>query len=283
MRDGLVSTEWLAGNLSAPDLRVVDASWHLPAAGRDPRAEYGSCHIPGAAFFDIDEIADHSIDLPHMLPPVEKFVSRVRKLGLGDGNRIVVYDSIGIYSAARVWWMFRYFGHGDVAVLDGGLPRWQAEGHPVEDLPPVLRERHYTARRNWLLVRDLEQVAQASADGREQILDARPPGRFAGEEEEPRPGLRRGHIPSSGNLPYGRLLDGEGRMRPPEELRAEFEAAGVDLSRPVITTCGSGVTAAILSLGLHQLGHAANALYDGSWAEWGQAADRPVMRISGTG
>jgi thiosulfate/3-mercaptopyruvate sulfurtransferase len=269
----LVSTAWLAERLGSPDIRVLDGSWHMPDTGRDARAEFAEAHIPGARFFDIDEIADPASGLPHMLPPVEKFVSAVRRMGVGDGHRIVVYDQAGIYSAARVWWMFRVFGHADVAVLDGGLPKWLAEGRPVEDMPAEPRERHFTARRDASLVRDVTQMAGAVKLGEEQIVDARSPGRFRGEEAEPRPGLRAGHIPGSVNLHYRALLNGDGTMKPPEELRRAFAEAGVDPSRPVVTTCGSGVTACIVNLALHRIGHARNAVYDGSWAEWGAYPD----------
>lgn len=272
----LVSTEWLADRLDAPDVRVVDASWHLPGAGRDARAEYEAAHIPGAVFFDIDEIADTASPLPHMAPPVEKFVSRMRGMGIGDGHRVIVYDSAGIFSAARVWWLFRLFGKTDVAVLDGGFPKWRAEGRPVEDGPPILRERHFTARRNAALVRDVTQVAAAAKVGDAQIVDARAPGRFRGEEPEPRPGLRAGHIPGARNLPYSRLLNPDGTMKEPGEIRAAFEAAGVDVARPVITSCGSGVSAAVLNLALERLGARRHSLYDGSWAEWGGYPDLDV-------
>ncbi len=278
MKRGLASTEWLAANLSAPDLRVVDASWHLPNAGRDAAAEYREQHIPGAVFFELDDISDDASDLPHMMPPAEKFASRVRNLGLGDGNRIVIYDSAGIYSAARAWWMFRFHGHDEVAVLNGGLPKWLAEGRPIDDMPPVPRTRHFTPRLNWLLLRNADQVAQASVRGGEQIVDARSGARFRGEAEEPRPGLRRGHIPGARNLPYDRVLCSDGTMRSVDALRNEFKSAGVDLSRPVITSCGSGVTAAVLNLALHQLDHVAHSLYDGSWSEWGGNETRPVER-----
>lgn len=269
----LVSTEWLADRLDAPDVRVVDASWHLPGAGRDGRAEYEAAHIPGSVFFDIDEIADGGSPLPHMAPPVEKFVSRMRGMGIGDGHRVIVYDSAGIFSAARVWWMFRLFGKTDVAVLDGGFRKWQAEGRPVEEGAPILRERHFTARRNAALVRDVTQVASAAKVGDPQIVDARGPGRFRGEEPEPRPGLRAGHIPGAKNVPYSSLLNPDGTMKDPDAIRAAFEAAGVDVSRPVITSCGSGVSAAVLNLALERLGNRRHSLYDGSWAEWGAFPD----------
>jgi thiosulfate/3-mercaptopyruvate sulfurtransferase len=273
----LVSTDWLAEHLNAPDVRVVDASYYLPGEGLSPHAEFEAHHIPGAVLFDIDEISDTSNPLPHMLPPPEKFSSRVRKLGLGDGVRIVVYDQRGMFSAPRVWWTFRLFGHDDVAVLDGGLPKWMAEGRPVEDGPARSLERHFTARMNTLMLRDKEQILANIETGREQVLDARSPGRFAGAEPEPRPGLRGGHIPGSLNLHYVDLIDPKTQtLLPADELRRRFEAAGVDLARPVATTCGSGVTAAILALGLHLLGHRDVSLYDGSWSDWGLPGDTPV-------
>ena len=272
----LVSTGWLAERLSAPDIRILDASYYLPGDARDAYALYREGHIPGARFFDIDEIADEHAPLPHMLPPVEKFVSRIRRMGIGDGHRVIVYDQQGLFSAARVWWTFRVFGHQDVAVLDGGLPKWTAEGHPLEREEPDPRERHFTARRNAAMVRDVTQVARAAKLGTEQIVDARAPGRFRGEEPEPRPELRAGHIPGARNLHYARLLNADGTMKGPNEIRALFEAAGVDLAKPVVTSCGSGVTAAILTLALHRIGHTRNALYDGSWTEWGAYPDLAV-------
>lgn len=276
----LVSTDWLERHLKDPDLRVLDASWYLPAQGRDAKAEYQAAHIPGARFFDIDEISDARSDLPHMAPPSEKFVSRMRAMGVGDGHQIVVYDGAGIFSAPRVWWLFRLMGKTDVAVLDGGFPKWQAEGRPVEDMPPVLRDRHITVSRQAHLVRDVTQVAAAAKLGDHEILDARSPGRFAGTEPEPRPGLRSGHIPGAKNLPYGTLLNPGGTMKSPAELRAAFAEAGVDLSRPAITTCGSGVSAAILNLALERLGRRDHSLYDGSWAEWGMYGDLKVAKGS---
>jgi thiosulfate/3-mercaptopyruvate sulfurtransferase len=272
----LVSTEWLAAHLDAPDLRILDASWHMPGEGRDARAEFEAAHIPGARFFDIDEIADTRSGLPHMAPPVEKFVTRMRAMGVGDGHRVVVYDSSGIFSAPRVWWTFRLFGKTDVAVLDGGLPKWRAEGRPLEDGVPILRDRHFTARRDASLVRDVTQVAASAKLGDAQIVDARSRERFRGEVPEPRPGLRSGHIPGSKNLPWGELLNPDGTMKDEAGLRAAFAAAGVDVARPVITTCGSGISAAILSLALERLGNRSHSLYDGSWAEWGAYADLKV-------
>lgn len=274
--DPLVSTDWLAAHLKDPDLRVLDASWYLPAEGRDAKAEYGSAHIPGARFFDIDEISDQRSALPHMAPPPEKFISRMRAMGVGDGHQVVVYDGTGIFSAARVWWTFRLMGKQDVAVLDGGFPKWQAEGREVEDMPPVVRDRHMTISRQNQMVKDVTQVAHASKLGLAEIVDARAPGRFEGSAPEPRAGLRAGHIPGARNVPYATLLNADGTMKPAPTLRAVFTAAGVDLARPVITSCGSGVTAAVLSLALERIGHRNHALYDGSWAEWGMYDDLPV-------
>lgn len=275
--EALVSTDWLARHLDAPDVRVVDCTYILPPTTRDARREYEERHIPGAVFFDIDDIADSDSPLPHMLPSAEKFSSRVRKLGLGDGSRIVVYDTHGLMSAARAWWMFRVFGHGDVAVLDGGLPKWLKEGRPVEDTPPMPRDRHFTARMNRFLVRDLDQVRAALDRKREQVVDARSAGRFRGVDPEPRPGLRGGHMPGALNVPYTSLLDPETKtFLPAEELARVFRRAGVDLRRPIVTSCGSGVTACVVALGLYLLGRDDVAVYDGSWTEWGGRADTPV-------
>jgi thiosulfate/3-mercaptopyruvate sulfurtransferase len=266
----LVSTDWLAAHLNDPDLRILDASYYLPAMGRDALAEYEAAHIPGARFFDIDEVADARSTLPHMAAPVEKFMSRMRAMGVGDGHQVVVYDGVGVFSAARVWWNFRLMGKTDVAVLDGGFPKWQAEGREIEDLPPMLRDRHMTASRQAHLVKDVTQVASASKLGDWQIIDARSPSRFTGEEAETRPGLRSGHIPGSINVHYATLLNDDKTMKQGDELRAVFEAAGADISRRTITTCGSGVTAAILMLALERLGNRDVSVYDGSWSEWGQ-------------
>jgi thiosulfate/3-mercaptopyruvate sulfurtransferase len=274
----LVSTDWLAAHLRDPDLRILDASWYLPDAGRDPRAEYTAAHIPGARFFDIDEITDQRSSLPHMAPPPEKFISRMRAMGVGDGHQVVVYDTAGLFSAARVWWTFRLMGKTDVAVLDGGFRKWQSEGRPVEDMAPVVRDRHMTVQRQASLSKDVTQVAHASKLGDTEIIDARSAARFRGEVPEPRPGLRSGHIPGSKNVPYSVLLNPDGTMKDLAGLRAAFAEAGVDLTRPAITTCGSGVTAAILSLALERLGHRNHALYDGSWAEWGMYDDLKVAK-----
>jgi thiosulfate/3-mercaptopyruvate sulfurtransferase len=271
----LVSTEWLAEHLKAPELRLIDASWYMPADNRDCRSEYEAEHIPGARFVDVDEVADLRSDLPHMLPPVEKFMSRMRELGIGDGHQVVVYDTAGVFSAPRVWWMFKYFGQDNVAVLDGGLPKWKAEGHPVTAEPPTIRDRHMITEIRPELLRDVTQVAASSKLGDYTIIDARSAARFKGEASEPRPGLRSGHIPNSRNVPFQELLTPQGTLKSTDDLRAVFMGAGVDLAKPAITTCGSGITAAILGLALTRLG-ATFSLYDGSWAEWGMYGDLRV-------
>ncbi|MFN3858220.1 MAG: 3-mercaptopyruvate sulfurtransferase [Caulobacter sp.] len=276
-QDPLVSTAWLAEHLDAPDIRIVDASWFLPGDPRDPKAEYALAHIPGAVFFDIEEIVDETSDLPHMLPSVVKFASRMRRLGIGDGARIVVYDSQGLFSAPRVWWTFRAMGHEDVVVLDGGLPKWIAEGRPIEDGTPPPRERHFTARMNADLVRALPQVRRAIDSGREQLVDARPAARFTGEAPEPRPGLRGGHMPGALNVPSSSVIAPDGTLKSAQQLEAVFAEAGVDLGRPIITTCGSGITASLLALALARLGRDRTPVYDGSWAEWGGRDDTPVV------
>ena len=275
----VVETDWLATHLGAPDLVVLDGSWHLPTAERNARAEYEAEHIPGALFFDVDELSNETSPLPHMLPSTVKFASRMKKMGIGDGMRIVVYDTVALYSAARVWWTFRVMGHDDVAVLNGGLPKWKAEGRPVTSEPsPVRTPRHFTPRFNASLVRDLDDMKAVVANGAAQIADARGPGRFSGTEPEPRPGLRGGHMPGARNVPYTLLLNADGTLKPAAELREVFQSRGIDPARPVVTTCGSGITAAILSLGLALAGQPDSGLYDGSWAEWGQKKELPVAR-----
>jgi len=270
-KNWIVETDWLADHLDAPDLIVFDGSWHLPTAGRDAKAEYLAEHIPGALFFDIDDLVDETSPLPHMLPPTPKFASRMKKMGVGDGMRIVVYDSYGLFSAARVWWTFRAMGHQDVAVLNGGLKKWKAEGRPLEDGLPVTRTaRHFTPLLNASLVRDLDDMKGYVANGTMQIVDARSKARFEGAEAEPRPGLRSGHIPGAKNVPSGTILNADGTLKSKAELEAVFRGAGIDPTKPVVTTCGSGVTASMLSLALSVIGQTNAAVYDGSWAEWGQ-------------
>ena len=275
----LVETDWLSEHLNSPDVVIVDANWYLPNDPRDPRAEYLEARIPGAIYFDIDEISDKSNPLPHMLPSAEQFSSQMRKLGIGDGMKIVVYDAQGMFSAPRVWWTFRSMGVDDVAVLNGGLVKWRAEGRELEDGPPVARgPRHFTSRRNGEFVRDRDEILALALAGNanEQILDARASARFRGEAPEPREGLRSGHIPSSFNLPYGDLLNKDGTLKQASELELLFKNAGIDLKRPIATTCGSGVTASILSLALAVLGHRHVAVYDGSWSEWGADENLPI-------
>jgi thiosulfate/3-mercaptopyruvate sulfurtransferase len=272
----LVSTDWLAKHLNDPDLRLFDASWFMPDSDRDARAEYDQSHIPGARFFDIDEIADLRSPLPHMVPPVEKFMARMRAMGVGDGHQVVVYDSAGIFSAARVWWLFRLMGKPDIAVLDGGLAKWLAEDRLVTDAPPHIRDRHMTVSVQNDMVKDVTQVAAASKLRDWEIIDARAAERFRGEVAEPREGLRSGHIPGSKNVPFPDLLNADGTMKTPDELQMIFKAAGVDLTKPVISSCGSGVTAAILDLALTRIGHPRHAIYDGSWSEWGMYNDLSV-------
>jgi thiosulfate/3-mercaptopyruvate sulfurtransferase len=276
-KNWIVETDWLAAHLNAPDLVVFDASWHLPTAERDPKAEYLAAHVPGALFFDIDDLSDEKSPLPHMLPSTVKFASRMKKMGVGDGMRIVVYDTYGLFSAARAWWTFRAMGHEDVAVLNGGLKKWQLEGHPTDDGPARKRpECHFTPLMNASLVRDMDDIKEVLAKRSAQIVDARPAGRFDGSEPEPRPGLRSGHLPGARSVPSQSLLNEDGTLKAPAELSKIFAGAGIDPALPVVTTCGSGVTASILSLALAVLGQTNAAVYDGSWAEWGADSALPI-------
>jgi thiosulfate/3-mercaptopyruvate sulfurtransferase len=272
----IVSTEWLAEHLSAPDVRIADASWYLPQAGRDAKAEYESAHIPRAIFFDIDDLSDEKSPYSHMLSPAPKFASRMRKLGLGDGNLIVVYDGAGIYSAARAWWMLRAMGHEDVVVLDGGFPKWKAEHRPIEDMMPAPYPRHFTPRPNNALLRSFDQVKANIATKAEQVMDARGAPRFSAKEPEPRPGVRGGHIPGSANIPYTEFTNPDGTLKSRDALAGLFAGHGIDPAKPVVTTCGSGVTASIALLALSVLGAKNASLYDGSWNEWGSRADAPI-------
>lgn len=275
--EALVSTEWLAAHLNDPRVRILDATYHLPTVKRDARAEFASAHIPGAVFFDIDGIADHSIDLPHMIPRTEDFAAAVGALGVGNADHVICYDTYGLMSAARAWWMFRIFGHGRVSVLDGGLPKWTREGRPMSDEPARPEKRNFTPRFRPELVRSKAEVLKNLDSRAEQVLDARSAGRFRGVDPEPRAGLRGGRIPGSRNLPFNLLIDTEAKtLLPAAELTTRFAAAGIDTSKPIVTSCGSGVTACALALGLHLIGADKVAIYDGSWSEWGLPGDTPV-------
>jgi thiosulfate/3-mercaptopyruvate sulfurtransferase len=273
----LVTTEWLAAELGKTDIRVIDATLFLAQHGRDARAEFESAHIPGAVFFDIDEVSDTTSPLPHMLPPPEKFASRMQALGLGDGSRIIVYDNSPLRSAARVWWMLTLFGAHEVAILDGGFAKWVAEGRATESGKPIVRHRHFTVWADKSLVRDSKQMTENLRAKTEQVVDARSAGRFAGTDPEPRAGLRSGHIPGSKNLPYDQLFNEDGTYKHPEAIKAAFDASGVDFSKPVVATCGSGVTSAVLAFAATLIGHPKMAIYDGSWSEWGASATNPVV------
>lgn len=267
--DPLVSTEWLAGEIGASDLRIVDATYFLPEAGRDAAAEHAAGHLPGALYLNLTELVDSDSPFPNMLPATEKFASRMAALGIGDGSRIVFYDDSPHHTSARAWWMFRLFGVERVAILDGGLAKWRAEGRPLESGATKTRHRHFTVSRDDASYRSTEQVAEALAAGSAEIVDARSPGRFTGEEQETRPGLASGHMPGARSLPYSRFFESDGTWKRGEALKELFAEAGVDLDRPMITTCGSGITAAVLLFGAALLGKGDVALYDGSWTEWG--------------
>jgi thiosulfate/3-mercaptopyruvate sulfurtransferase len=276
MTDPLVTTAWLSDHLGDPDVRVVDATWYMPAEARSGRAEYEAAHIPGAVFFDIDAIADPGTDLPHMLPTPEAFARAAGGLGLRREAQIVVYDAAGIFSAPRVWWTLRVMGFPRVFVLDGGLKKWRAEGRPLEGGARPADVAAMETRFNSALIHDLEAVRRLIAAGGSQILDARSGPRFRGEAPEPRAGLRPGHMPGACNLPWNELIEPDGTMKNAAELKVAFEAAGVDLGRPIVTTCGSGISASLLALALARLGREDVAVYDGSWTEWGGQPDTPV-------
>ena len=272
----LVSSDWLFSRLHEPTIRILDASWYLPNEPREPVREFEFNHIPGAQFFDLDAVINHRSSLPHMLPDPKVFAATVGRLGIGNAHQVIVYDTVGLFSAARVWWMFKVMGHQNVAILNGGLPKWLHDGHQLEHHTNTPLIAAFTPNFTPVSVCDANDVNAAVIRGSDQILDARPESRFVGEAAEPRVGLRAGHIPTSRNLFYKKLLKANGEMKDVAELRIIFEDAGIDLSRPVITTCGSGVTAAILSLALTILNHRGNRLYDGSWAEWGANPDLDI-------
>jgi thiosulfate/3-mercaptopyruvate sulfurtransferase len=274
----LVETEWLAERLKAPDIVVIDATLYLPTTPRNAYEEYRNAHIPGAIFFDIEDLSDVSNPMPHMLPAPEKFASRVKAMGIGDGTKVIAYDTQNMSSAARAWWMFRVMGHDDVAILNGGFSKWRTENRPIEMAEPPRRgERHFTIRRNGALVRDMSDVKALLGTDRAQIVDARSAGRFAGTEAEPRDVPRVGHMPGAVNLPYTELIAPDGRFKSADELAEAFRAAGIDVNRPVVASCGSGVTACVIAFALGQLGQPNAGVYDGSWTEWSHG-DGPVVK-----
>jgi thiosulfate/3-mercaptopyruvate sulfurtransferase len=276
MTDPLVSTAWLAERLTDPKVQVVEATWYMPAEGKKGRDSFEAAHVPGAVFFDIDQIADPDTDLPHMLPTPEAFATAAGALGLTREATVVVYDAQGLFSAPRVWWTLRVMGFPDVRVLDGGLPKWQADGHPITDGPAAPTGTSPAPEFRPELVRDLAAVRSDLESHAEQLVDARSAARFRGEAPEPRAGLRGGHMPGACNVPFGDVVSPDGTLKPAEQLRAAFEAAGVDLARPIVTSCGSGVSASVLALALARIGREDVAVYDGSWTEWGGRRDMPV-------
>ena len=275
--EALVSTEWLAAHLADRQVRVLDSSYKQPGITPTARADYDAGHIRGAVFFDIDDVATPGTSLPHMIPSAERFAAKMAERGIGNADRVIVYDANGLSSAGRAWWMLRLFGHQNVALLDGGLPRWRAEGRPLDTSPPLIPPCHFVARFDPALVRDKAALLADLARTREQVVDARASGRFEGTVEETWPGRRRGHIPGSRNVPFDEVTDPRTRqLKSAEELRGLFEKAGISLDRPVVTSCGSGVTACALAFALHLIGHPGAAVYDGSWSEWGLPDGPPI-------
>ena len=273
--ESLVSTEWLANEMGASDLRIVDCTKHLADTGRDPLAEYEAGHIPGAVFMDLGDLVDSNAPVENTLPPAQKFASRMQSLGLGDGSRIVLYDDSAVKTAARAWFMLKMFGAHDVAILDGGIAKWKAEGRALAQGKETLRHRHFTA---WQDDKDVRTKANMLANlhsKAEQVLDARGAARFTGDDKDPRPNVAAGHIPGSKNLPYTALYNADGTFKDKAGLKAAFEGAGIDLAKPVTTTCGSGITASVLLFALDLIGKEDTALYDGSWSEWGADPDTP--------
>ncbi len=275
-RSNLVSTDWLAERINSPDVLPIDGSWYLPTENRDPKAEYLEQHIPKSIYFDIDEICDKSSDLPHMLPSAQEFSSAMSKLGIGDDQTLVVYDGAGLFSAARVWWTFRVMGVEQVYVLDGGLPKWIADGNPIEKGEQQHKERKFTARLNSTMVVNSTDILEQLGKPNFQVIDARPQGRFTGDEPEPRPGLKRGHIPSSINIPFPNFIDKNGCLKGDDDLKQIFNKAEIQLDQPIATACGSGVAASIVTLALSELNKNDTKLYDGSWSEWGSKTELPV-------
>ncbi|MCD0416366.1 3-mercaptopyruvate sulfurtransferase [Rubrivivax sp. JA1024] len=275
--DPLVSTEWLAARLGDPKVKIIDASFKMPGVLPLPAEDYLAAHIPGAVFFDVEAVSDHTSPLPHMYPTAEQFARDVEALGISSGDTVVAYDAGGWVAAPRAWWMFLSFGHADIRILDGGLKKWMAEGRPTEAGKPTIVPGRFSAELDPSFIRSRDQLVANLDSSAEQVIDARGAPRFDGSVAEPRPGLRAGHIPGSRNLPYNELIDpATGTMKPLDEMRQAFEKAGLDLGRPVVTTCGSGVSAAVLTLALYRLGVRGSALYDGSWSEWGLQDGPPI-------
>ena len=272
----LVSTDWLVEHINTPDVLPIDGSWYLPTENRDPKAEYLEKHIPNAVFFDIDEICDKSSDLPHMLPSEQEFSSAMSKLGVGNDQTLVIYDGAGLFAAARVWWTFRVMGVERVYILNGGLPKWIADGHPLENGESQHQERNFSARLNHAMVSDSAQILQQLDNKNFQVIDARPEGRFSGKDPEPRPGLKLGHIPGSINIPFPNFINENGCLKNNDELKQVFDNAKVQLNQPITTSCGSGVAASIVSLALSEIGKNDTKIYDGSWSEWGSKDEFPV-------